>query len=68
LADDYFDRYREHVRAVTAADVLHVAQAHLHPDRMQIVAVGDPGVVRGPLAALGVGPVMVYDVNGKPTG
>jgi zinc protease len=67
LADDYFDRYREQVRAVTAADVLHAAQAHLHPDRMQIVVVGDPGVVRGPLAALGVGPVTVYDVDGNAT-
>jgi zinc protease len=65
LADDYFDRYREHVRAVTAADVLRAAQAHLHPDRVQIVAVGDPSVVRGPLAALGVGPVTVYDAEGR---
>jgi zinc protease len=66
LADDYFDRYREQVRAVTAADVLRAARTYLHPDRMQIVAVGDPGAVRGPLAALGVGPVMVYDADGNP--
>jgi zinc protease len=65
LPDDYFDRYREHVRAVTAADVLAAARAHLHPDRVQIVAVGDPAVVRGPLAALGVGPVTVYDAEGN---
>jgi zinc protease len=66
LADDYFDRYRERVRAVTAADALRAARTYLHPDRMQIVAVGDPSVVRGPLAALGVGPVTVYDVDGNP--
>ncbi len=65
LEDDYFDRYRERVRAVTSADVLQAAQAHLHREQMQIVAVGDPAVVRGPLAALGVGPVAVYDAEGR---
>jgi zinc protease len=68
LEDDYFDRYRERVRAVTAADVLDAARAHLHPDRVQVVAVGDPAVIRGPLEALGVGPVLVYDAEGKPAG
>ena len=65
LPDDYFDRYRERVRAVTAADVLAAARAHLHPDRMQIVAVGDPGIVRAPLEKLGIGPVTVYDTEGN---
>ncbi|MDQ3950163.1 MAG: insulinase family protein, partial [Gemmatimonadota bacterium] len=68
LPDDYFDRYRERVRAVTAAGVLAAARAHLHPDRMQIVAVGDPDAVRAPLEALGLGPVTVYDADGKPAG
>ena len=62
LPDDYFDRYREHVRAVTAADVLAAARAHLHSDCVQIVAVGDPAVIRGPLEKLG--PVTVYDADG----
>jgi zinc protease len=65
LEDDYFDRYRERVRGVTAADVRAAARTHLHPDQMQLVAVGDPAAIRGPLAALGVGPVMVYDVDGN---
>jgi len=68
LPDDYFDRYRERVRAVTAADVLTAARAHLHPDRMQIVAVGDPSVVRAPLEKLGIGPVTVYDAEGNLAG
>jgi zinc protease len=68
LPDDYFDRYRERVRAVTAADVLTAARAHLHPDQMQIVAVGDPGVVHTPLEKLGIGPVTVYDSDGNLTG
>jgi hypothetical protein len=53
---------------VTAADVLDAARAHLHPDRMQVVAVGDPAIIRGPLEALGVGPVLLYDAEGKATG
>jgi zinc protease len=68
LDDDYFDRYRERVRAVTAADVLRAARAHLHTDRVQIVAVGDPNAIRGPLEALSVGPVTVYDSEGRVLG
>jgi zinc protease len=68
LADDYFDRYRERVRAVTAVDVLDVARAHLHPERVQIVAVGDPEIVRAPLEQLRIGPVAVYDTEGNLAG
>ena len=65
LPDDYFDRYRENIRAVTAGDVLRAAREYLHLDQLQIVTVGDPGVVRAPLEALGVG-VQVYDAEGNP--
>jgi zinc protease len=68
LPDDYFDRYREHVRGVTAAEVLAAARAHLHPDRMQVVVVGDPSDVRTPLEALALGGVSVYDAEGNPIG
>ena len=61
LPSDYFDRYRDRVRAVTAADVLRVAQTHLDPTRLQVVVVGDPVAIGEPLAALGLGPVTVYD-------
>ena len=60
LPDDYFDRYRDRVRAVTAADVLRVAQRHLDPARLQVVVVGDADAIRGPVEALGLGPVVVY--------
>jgi zinc protease len=65
LPEDYFDTYRERVRAVTADDVLRAARAHLHPELLQIVAVGDPGAIRAPLEALGAGPVTVYDPEGR---
>ncbi len=61
LPSNYFDNYRDRVRAVTAADVLRVAQRHLDPTRLQVVVVGDAAVIREPLAALGLGPITVYD-------
>lgn len=59
LADDYFTRYREQVRAVSAEDVRRAAIAHLNPDQLVVVAVGDADAVRAPLEQLGVGPVHV---------
>ena len=49
LPDDYYDRYRERVRAVTTQDVLRAAQTHLHPDQLRIVVVGDPALIAAPL-------------------
>jgi len=61
LPTNYFDTYRDRVRAVTADDVLRVARTHLDPARLQVVIVGDATAIQEPLAALGVGPVTVYD-------
>ncbi|HET7620520.1 MAG TPA: hypothetical protein VFK39_01340, partial [Gemmatimonadaceae bacterium] len=57
LPEDYFDSYRDKVRAVTKVDVLQAADRHLHPDELQLLVVGDPEVVRAPLEALHFGPV-----------
>ena len=65
LPDDFYDSYRTHVTSVTRGDVLAAARAHLHPDRLQIVAVGDASAIRAPLEALGFGPVHVYDSEGR---
>jgi zinc protease len=54
LPDDYFDTYRSHIRRVTVASVHAAAQHHLHPDRMQVVVVGDPSIGEK-LRALGFG-------------
>ena len=60
LPDDYYDRYRDRVRAVTTRSVLRAAQAHLHPDQMRIVVVGDPTVIATPLGeAAGMTPDVV---------
>lgn len=57
LQDDWYDSYRDRIRAVTTADVLSAAQLYVRPDELQIVVVGDAAAIREPLAALGVGPV-----------
>jgi predicted Zn-dependent peptidase len=61
LPADYYDTYRANIRAVTAADILRVAQAHFDPAKLQVVAVGDPSAISEPLAALGIGEVTVID-------
>jgi len=61
LPTNYFDSYRDRVRAVTVEDVLRVAQTHLDPSRLQVVVVGDAEAIRDPIAALGLGAISVYD-------
>ena len=52
LPEHFYDDYRTRVRAVTTQDVLRAAQRHLHPDRLRIVVVGDPGVIVTPLSEI----------------
>jgi zinc protease len=66
LPPDYYDRYRERVRAVTVGAVREAARAHLDPSRLQLVVVGDPATVRQPLEQLDFGPLTVYDDRGEP--
>lgn len=68
LPDDFYDTYREHVRAVTTDDVLRVARAHLHPEELQLVIVGDPETILEPCEDLGFGRAALYDTEGRPLG
>ncbi|MBC7842621.1 MAG: insulinase family protein [Gemmatimonadaceae bacterium] len=61
LPADYYDTYRANIRAVTADEILSVAQKYFDPAKLQVVAVGDPSVISDPLAALGIGDVTVTD-------
>jgi zinc protease len=53
LGEDYFDRYRERVRAVTGADVKRVAQAYLRTEPAVFVVVGNAAEVAGQLTSFG---------------
>jgi zinc protease len=64
LPDNYYDEYRVRVRSVTTDDVLRVAERHLHPDRLHIVVVGDPGVIVTQLTEVHGMPIEVVNADG----
>jgi zinc protease len=68
LAEDYYDRYRDNVASITSEKVLAAAQRYVNPAAFQMVVVGDPNIVRGPLEAMQFGPLFLYDTQGKPLG
>lgn len=53
LPEDYWDDYPQHVQAVSAADIQRVARKYYDPKRLQLVAVGDGGVIRKALEKYG---------------
>jgi zinc protease len=66
LPRDYFDSYRERIRAVTVDEVQRVAAEQLQPERMSVVIVGDQDRISESLTALGHGAVTGYDADGRP--
>jgi predicted Zn-dependent peptidase len=66
LPDDWYDTYRERVRAVTTGDVFQAMQTHVHPDELQIVVVGDAEAIRGAIEELEFGPVTVRNAATEP--
>jgi len=65
LPDDFYDTYRDHVRAVSSEDVLRVARAHLNPTELQMLVVGDLERVQRPLEELKFGATSLYDTQGE---
>lgn len=63
LDEDYYDRYRDRVRAVTVFDVRRAAETYLHPDEVLVLAVGDASVIREPLDRLAIGPIEVHSAE-----
>jgi zinc protease len=59
LPDDYWNRYADEVRKVTAEDVRRFAAARLDPERLTVVMVANPDLVRPQLAELPLGPIEV---------
>ncbi len=60
LPDDYFDRQRERIAAVTKEEVDEAGRRHLLVDDLVTVVVGDAQAVAGDLESLGLGPVEVH--------
>jgi hypothetical protein len=50
---DFLFQYQKAIAGVTRADVLRVAKAHIHPEQLAIVAVGNPKEFGKPLTTLG---------------
>ena len=61
LPADYFDTYRANIAAVTTRDVLAAAKAHVNPDLLQVVVVGNPELVQEQLVSLANGPLSVRE-------
>ena len=61
LPDDYFDTTRERIAAVRGEDVRRVANAHVRPDRLAVVVVGDAEQIEAPLRDLDIGPIETYE-------
>jgi len=61
LPEDYYDTYRANIAAVTTADILKAAKAHVKSGELQAVVVGNPDILRSPIEALGIGPVTVRE-------
>lgn len=68
LPDDYYQRFIAGINAVTADDVVRVAQKYIDPDHLSIVIVGDRAVIQGPLEATKIAPVVLLDLDGNPVG
>jgi zinc protease len=54
---DYYRRFPERVQVVSRADVRRAAEAHLLPEQLAVVVVGDPAEVETGLGKLGRGEV-----------
>ena len=57
LPDDYYATLRRQLLEATVAEVSAAAAAHLRPEGMTLVVEGDAAVIRGELAAAGLGDI-----------
>ncbi|HYO75246.1 MAG TPA: pitrilysin family protein, partial [Thermoanaerobaculia bacterium] len=64
LPEDYFDRYRENIAAVSKDEITRVAHKYLDPDRVLVVIVGNASQIREPLGSLGF-PMHELDIDGN---
>ena len=63
LPDDYYADYTAKIAAVTSADVQRAAAAHIQPDKLAVVVVGDRAEIEAKIRALNLGPLTVVSVD-----
>jgi zinc protease len=66
LPDDWYARYADGVRKVTAKDVKAVAKAAIPSSKMIVAVVGDMTKIRESLDKLGLGEPELHDLYGMP--
>jgi len=65
LGLDYYTRYAQEVRAVTAEQALAVARKYLVPERLVVIAVGDRKAIEADLRKLDLGATEIRDAEGR---
>ena len=63
LADDYYARYRDMMRAVTTDEVAEAVRRHMRPHEAQVILVGDAEAIQGSVQELGLGPIEVIPAD-----
>ena len=63
LPKDFYDRFREEVKKITAKDIQETARRYLRPDKLLIVVSGNSKQIKPVLEKFG--PVVVYDADGN---
>lgn len=64
LPDSYFNNYVQEFETIAVADVRKAARAYIHPDKSNIVIVGDVAAIRGGLEQLGYGAAKILSPDG----
>jgi zinc protease len=59
LPDDYYHLYRDNMRAVSTDEVTAAVRAHVRPDEVQVIIVGDADSILSSVEALALGPLQV---------
>ncbi len=63
--DDYVQTMKARIEGQTLAQVQAAAKAHIHPEALTWVIVGDLGKIEAGVRALNLGPVKILDADGK---
>jgi zinc protease len=63
---DYYNGYVQRIESVTQADVQRVMRQYVDPANLAIIVVGDRATVEDDIRKLGIGPVELRDLTGRP--